>query len=203
MKKILCYGDSNTYGYNPFDGSRYDEKARWTALLQSKLGSEYEIIEEGTCDRTGFVDNPKGVLFSAQKHFSQLVASLDSINLIIIALGTNDLQFQYKIDNETIEQGLENLILTAKTKTERVVLIPPVILNEKVLEGYFNFQFDETSITKSQKAGKIYEKLAQIHNCKIFDINNYTKPSDVDGLHYSEKEHKIIADELSKMLAEL
>ena len=44
MKKILCYGDSNTFGYNPFDASRLDEKTRWTALLQENLGSDFEII---------------------------------------------------------------------------------------------------------------------------------------------------------------
>ena len=44
MKKILCYGDSNTFGYNPVDGSRFDDKTRWTALLQENLGSDFEII---------------------------------------------------------------------------------------------------------------------------------------------------------------
>ena len=34
MKKILCYGDSNTFGYNPYDASRYNEHTRWTAILQ-------------------------------------------------------------------------------------------------------------------------------------------------------------------------
>ena len=60
MKKILCYGDSNTFGFNPKDGSMFDDKTRWTAVLKENLGSDYEIIEEGACDRTGFVDNDKG-----------------------------------------------------------------------------------------------------------------------------------------------
>ena len=53
MKKIICYGDSNTFGYNPKDGSRFDENIRWTSLLQKNLGVEYEVINEGMCDRTG------------------------------------------------------------------------------------------------------------------------------------------------------
>ena len=59
MKKFLCYGDSNTFGYNSLDSTRFDDKTRWTALLQNSLGNGYEIIEEGMCDRTGFVDNQK------------------------------------------------------------------------------------------------------------------------------------------------
>lgn len=46
MKTILCYGDSNTYGYNPVDGSRWDKSIRWTGRLQELLGDEYTVIEE-------------------------------------------------------------------------------------------------------------------------------------------------------------
>ena len=96
MKKILCYGDSNTYGFNPLDGSRYD--VRWTTILQKNLGAEYEVIEEGGCDRTGFVSNPKGILFSAQEHFPTVLS--ENVDILILAIGTNDLQFQYDINDE-------------------------------------------------------------------------------------------------------
>lgn len=46
-KIILCYGDSNTYGYNPLNGLRYSKDIRWTGCLQKLLGEEYSIIEEG------------------------------------------------------------------------------------------------------------------------------------------------------------
>ena len=34
MKRILCYGDSNTWGYIPENGKRYDNLTRWTKVLQ-------------------------------------------------------------------------------------------------------------------------------------------------------------------------
>ena len=49
---ILCFGDSNTWGYKPDKTGRFDENTRWTALLQKKLGPAYHIIEEGLCGRT-------------------------------------------------------------------------------------------------------------------------------------------------------
>lgn len=52
MKKIVCYGDSNTFGYNPKNGFRFDKNIRWTSVLQKNLGKEFEIINEGMCDRT-------------------------------------------------------------------------------------------------------------------------------------------------------
>ena len=72
MNNILCYGDSNTFGFNTKDNSRYDENTRWTAILQKNLGEGYKVINEGMPNRTGFVDNPDGSLFSSQKHFHSL-----------------------------------------------------------------------------------------------------------------------------------
>ena len=199
MKKIICYGDSNTFGYNPKDGSRYGENVRWTSVLQNKLGTEYEVINEGMCDRTGFVNNPKGVLFSAPKHFPKFISKSENPYTLILWIGTNDLQFLYNISLSAIEKGLEHLIKLAKTKAERIIIIPPVVLDEKILDGYFRCQFDETSIAKSKDVGSIYETLADTYHCEFFDVNKIAKPSDIDGLHYDENSHKIIAEHLAQL----
>ena len=45
MKNILCFGDSNTYGFVPGIGTRYDRGTRWTGRLAKALGSDYYVIE--------------------------------------------------------------------------------------------------------------------------------------------------------------
>lgn len=199
MKYVICYGDSNTFGFNPKDGSRFDENTRWTSVLQKNLGTEYKVINEGMCDRTGFVNNPKGFIFSTTKHFPKFIAESGQIDVLVLWIGTNDLQFQYDTSIDSIKKGLENLIKLAKTKAKRIIIISPVILNEKILHGAFNYQFDKTSIVKSTKVGIVYQKLAKICDCEYFDINEFVKPSDIDGLHYDENSHKIIADKLAKL----
>ena len=199
MKKIICYGDSNTFGYNPKNGSRLGENIRWTSVLQKNLGTEYKVINEGMCDRTGFVNNPKGFLFSAPEHFPKYISESENIDILILWIGTNDLQFLYNIDLSTIEHGLGNLIKLAKTKAKKIIIISPVILSEKIVEGAFNYQFDKTSIVKSNEVGILYQNLAQIYNCIYFDVNKFVKPSDIDGLHYDEHSHKIIAENLAQL----
>ena len=202
MKNILCYGDSNTFGFNPVDGSRFDEKTRWTKVLQTNLKEHYKVIEEGANNRTGFVNNHAGFLYSAHRHFPKTITTLKDIDILILSIGTNDLQFQYDIGFNAIEKGLEELILIARDNANRVILIPPVILNEDIFNGFFKTMFDETSIGKSKKVGRIYTKLANIYNCDVFDINKFATPSSVDGLHYDENSHKLIADKLTDFILE-
>ena len=109
MKKIFCYGDSNTYGYNPEDGSRFDETTRWTGLLQTQLGVEHVVTNDGVCDRTGFVNNPKGLLYSAQRHLPKMLTEIEEVNIFILAVGTNDLQSEYNINFDVVDKSYISL----------------------------------------------------------------------------------------------
>ena len=57
MKTVLCFGDSNTWGYNPKDATRYTKQERWTGILQSLLGQSYNVIEEGLRSRTTLLED--------------------------------------------------------------------------------------------------------------------------------------------------
>ncbi len=52
MKTILCYGDSNTYGYNPENGFRYPYDLRWTSILEKNMEGRARVIPEGLNGRT-------------------------------------------------------------------------------------------------------------------------------------------------------
>ena len=49
MRKLILFGDSNTYGYDPrgLMGGRYPEEARWATIVRKALADSYEVIEEG------------------------------------------------------------------------------------------------------------------------------------------------------------
>ena len=200
MKKIVCYGDSNTFGYNPKDTSRFNEKTRWTGILKNKFLNKYEIIEEGLNNRTGFVDNPDGFNHSGLKHFPKFIENINDIEIITIALGTNDLQAQFDIDFPTIEKNLENLINYAKEKTNNIIIIPPIIFDERVLKGRCGYQYDKDCILKSKQLPILYKQISDKNNCEYFDFNQFVRVSDDDGLHYDALAHSIIAKELIKFI---
>ena len=58
IKTILCYGDSNTWGWNPATQDRHSRDERWTGVLRRALGDGYLIVEEGLNGRTTVWDDP-------------------------------------------------------------------------------------------------------------------------------------------------
>ena len=108
MKKILCFGDSNTFGYNPNNGSRYNENSRWTGILKNLCKNNYEIIEAGCNNRTAFSNNPNGIQFTGYKVLPEYLKKF--YDIIILAIGINDLQKFYNPTLEEFETGIENII---------------------------------------------------------------------------------------------
>ena len=90
-KHILCYGDSNTFGTNPTHCPiRHPLHVRWTGRLQSLLGPNYRLIEEGMGGRSTVWDDP---LEPGRNGLTFLPVALQShrpLDLVILSLGTND-----------------------------------------------------------------------------------------------------------------
>ena len=160
--KILCFGDSNTFGFNPIDGSRYPANIRWSGILKEELNTKAKIVEAGCNNRTCVANNPAGELFCGTKIFPKILNQ--DFSHIIIGLGINDLQKIYDIKPNDLENGLEELIQTAKEKipSVEIILLSPNEITENILNSNFNVLFDESSIKKSKSIFKIYENLFNV-----------------------------------------
>lgn len=200
MKTILCYGDSNTFGFNPENGKRFDENSRWSGILKSKL-KKFEIIEEGLNNRLGVAISQNGEEYSPILHLPKVIEKIKP-DIIILAIGANDYQFQYSVDEFSFEIEYKKIIHFAKLKNIEVVIIPPPIIGDEILNSWFSSLFNEKSVEKSKKFNFIYKKIAQELNCKFFDFNDFIKPSNIDGLHYTKESHKLIAQNLKLFIEE-
>lgn len=202
MKKVLCFGDSNTYGFIPQSGLRYDKNTRWTGVLQALCGSDFSIIEGGCNNRTAFVDNPAGAEQTGYKILPEYFTK-DYFDIVVLAIGINDLQLFFKPTLKEFEQGIEKLIKITKdlSPNAKIILVCPSKLDlAGIKSGVFSFQFDEISVEKSYHLPQIYKKLAEKHACKLVDLNEIAKVSPLDGLHFSAESHKTIAENLYKNL---
>lgn len=203
MKKILCFGDSNTYGYIPNNGARYDKNTRWTGVLSLLSHGKFEIIEGGCNNRTAFATNLAGKIFTGYEILPELLT--DDFDAVVLAIGINDTQFLYNLSPIEIASGVEKLINIVKVKCPqaKIILVAPSILTEDVLNGNFACLFDRTSIEKSRQLPLLYQKIAEKQNIEFLDLNSVAKTSSLDGLHYAPEQHLKIAQVIFAMLSEL
>lgn len=96
-KRILCFGDSLTWGFDPYKKVRMADEDRWTGVLKRLLGEGYTVIEEGHNGRTIATDDPAEGEKNGLKYVIPCIESQSPLDLMIILLGANDLKrkFQY------------------------------------------------------------------------------------------------------------
>lgn len=202
MKKILCFGDSNTFGYIPNNGERYGENIRWTSRLANLLGNDYQLTEAGCSNRTCFIDNPDGEIKTGYKAIKRYLPK--KYDYILVAVGVNDVQLFYKPTLDEFEQGYEKFIKQIKSQNDaKIIIVAPPIVKDCVKQGTSGYQFDDESIEKSKHLPQICKTIAERNNCYFIDFNDRVQVSDADGLHYMPEAHAKIADILYEYLSNM
>lgn len=205
MKTILCFGDSNTWGYSPVDGQRYTANERWPALLTSLLPLGYQIIEQGQPGRTSFFDDPAAGFVSGN---DSLLPCLEKYqpDYIVLMLGTNDLKTSFAQSAEDISQNAAKLVRKIleftsqnKQKAASVCLVAPPIISEV---GYFGLLF-EGGAHKSKEFAGYYALRAEELGCEFFDAGSAVSSSLIDGIHWEAYQHRKMADDISIKLKEM
>lgn len=195
MKRILCFGDSNTYGYIPDGTGRYDANIRWTGILQKKLASKATIIEEGLCGRTTVFQDELRLGRRGSEILPVLLESHAPLDLVTIMLGTNDCKTVYGASAEVIGKGVEQLIGQVKAilPKAKILLISPILLGDDVWKPEFDPEFSKDSVQVSKGLKAVYKKIAQKHNCLFLAASDITEPSRADEEHLDEMGHSKFA----------
>lgn len=207
MKTVLCYGDSNTYGYNPSNGLRYPENVRWTGRLQLLLGEDYRVIEEGCNGRTTVFDDPLEGWKNGLGYLRPCLNSHKPVDVVILMLGSNDLKETFQASARQIADGAATLINVIQTFTRekqgfepRIILVSPPQIGEGIGSSAFYGAFLENAIVRSREFPKWYRKVAEEYNCVFFDAAEHIQASKEDSLHLTPEAHAKLAEELSKVV---
>ena len=207
MKRILCYGDSNTWGYDPVTQDRFDRDTRWPGALRNALGEGYEVIEEGLGGRTTVWDDPIEGYKNGQTYLIPCLASHAPLDLVILMLGTNDLKTRFSLSAFDIAEGARVLVDVVqrsgagiKGQSPAVLLLaPPPTTNLSFFDEMF-----EGAAEKSRKFAAHYGRVAQEMRCAFLDTGTLIVSSRLDGIHFEAAEHlklgKAVALHINQML---
>ena len=178
--KILCFGDSNTYGYDPRDcfGGQYSAQYRWVDLLAVRLGCT--VINAGENGRR--VPFREGEL----QGFRRLLKNNQPLDLVIIRLGTNDLL--QGLSPEMTASRMEHLLMDMDSLKHRVLLIAP----PPMMQGAW--VPDQALIDHSIILGNIYQAISK--RLGICFAGQWEIPMTFDGVHFTEAGHEKFARKL-------
>ena len=175
--KVICFGDSNTYGYDPrsYLGGRYDADSRWVDILASETG--WTVSNMGENGRE--IPSAAPVL-------------PEDTDLLIIMLGTNDL-----LQGRSPEQAAEKLnrfLSGISLDRNKILLIapPPVQLGAWVP--------GQQLIDDSHTFAQLCQTLAAQMGIRFADAGRWDVPLAYDGVHFTEQGHRTFAAGLLEKL---
>jgi len=193
MINLLCFGDSNTWGYSPIDGTRFSPNIRWTGVLQKALGNDYHVIEEGLNGRTTFINEDERPLRSGSEILPIILESHRPLDLVVIMLGTNDLKVEFGLTVEDISQGVKTLcemVLNSDYLTDnrpQILLVSPTQIGSTIMPEQKEF-FDKARKQSFQFA-EYYEKVALDLGIHFLDAAKIVSPSKGEGVHWDLDQH--------------
>lgn len=209
--RILCYGDSNTWGYiSGSDHQRYGNDERWTRILAKLLGEDFEIIEEGLNSRT-LISNDTRPGKEGKNGYEYLIPCLDThdpIDLVILMLGTNELKTAYnKTANDVgdlLEQYFVKTILNRKSQLKdsypKLLIVTPPIVDEEKEYGRKDSKYIGAG-KKSMELNGIYKKIADKYNC--YFLSNDGMETGTDGVHLTKESHIKLAEKLKEEIKKI
>jgi lysophospholipase L1-like esterase len=211
LTAVLCYGDSNTWGYEASTQERLGRWNRWPGVLQRELGDDVHVIEEGQNGRTTVFDIP----FEANRNgLTFLPVALQThapLDAVVIDLATNDL-FLPGVNAYHAAHGamkLAEVALTSELGPEGrapavLVVVPPPFA-----------QLGAWDLNESPDAGRESERLSQAFRAAavqyaedgfdipLLDLREHVSSSPVDGIHFEADGHRAIGLAVAGRMREL
>ena len=201
MKNILCFGDSNTWGFIPESITeshprRHPHDVRWTGVLARELGEGFYIIEEGQNGRTTVHDDPFALVRNAKAVLPAILESHKPLDLIVLMLGTNDLKNVFGVSPSEIAVGAKILSQTILTSDAGLAAKPPrlLLLCPPSIGQLSHLPDLEAKLTnaqaRSQELPKHFEAAAAYLGCAYLNTQEIISPSPVDGIHLDAAAHQ-------------
>lgn len=206
LRRILCFGDSLTWGSDIARESRYDESARWPCVMGRALGQGYRIIEEGQGGRTTVFDDPDSPIDkNGARALPVLLSTHQPLDLVIVMLGANDLKATVCGDPQKTAAGMETLIELIRShpwygsfQTPKILVVSPP--HFVPLDTGAPLRMGRV-VERSWELAPLYQDLARRWGCFYFDAAKVAKPTGLDGVHLEAEATAAIGTALAEVVA--
>ena len=201
MKTVLCYGDSNTWGYHAKEDNRFEWHTRYPGVLSRLLGEEYHVIEDGLCGRTTQYESDIELYVNGKKA-AELAAEVHApLDYAVLMLGTNDCKDMYNASLEDIRKGIEGIAACFEQKGAKILLIAPVPMRGLEKSPFYH-EFGIRAEEKSLLLAGIYAQLAHEKDWLYLDADEIIVTGEFDHIHLEAEAHGKLAEAVFRMIAQ-
>ena len=159
---ILCYGDSNTRGYEPnVEGYSKDAVAEYYPVDMCwwyPLARGNKLTVNGLCGRCINKENKWLPNRNASLDIEKTIQNQENIDIVILQLGTNDCKSSFNSSAEEITNAMRDFITQIKKHTNaKIILLSParIMENNKITQKYY-----KGAQLKSEQLDMLYKYLA-------------------------------------------
>jgi len=202
---VLCYGDSNTWGYEASTQERLGRWDRWPGVLQRELGDDVHVIEEGLNGRTTAFEDP----YRSGRHgLSSLPMLLDThapLDAVVIMLGTNDLFVPGDLNAFHAARGVGAMVELIRAREPVAGRVPAIVVVAPPPFGPIGPWEAESprAVEASGRFGEAFRRLAADLDVPLVDLGEHVASSPRDGIHFEIADHAVIGRVVAEALRPL
>lgn len=217
MKTIVCYGDSNTWGFMPKYAApeitaenRYPWGVRWTSLLQMKLGDGYRVAEAGLNGRTTMFDCPMDDHRNGLASVDAVMLQQMPVDLVILMLGTNDTKSFFGMTPYVTARGAFRLIERIRGggygpggRSPEILLVAPIRMHPDMEKGWLGEEFGPGALERDAQLARYLENTARDCGAHFLNAGAFVTADPADGIHMNEAGHALLAEKMLEKTLEI
>lgn len=202
MRRLLCYGDSNTYGVDPDTGLRFDESRRWPCMLAHGLGPGWHVTEEGLCGRNSGLDDPSSPIRNGRTFLPVVLSCHRPLDWVVLMLGSNDFKSCFHQSADAVVGRVVGLAREISAfdygpyPAPQVLVVAPIRMDHAALASG---KFDEESLRESARFPELLRIRCRDTGFPFLDASRIAKAGS-DGQHLDARSHSLLAEGLLQFL---
>jgi lysophospholipase L1-like esterase len=205
VRSILCFGDSNTWGYEASTGNRLGRWQRWPGVLQRELGDDLYVIEEGLGGRTTAFELPGLPYRSGFTALPMLLETHDPLDVVVISLGTNDLWVPGATARDAA-RGVGSLVDLVRSTAYETGPVPRIIVVVPPPIAALGDEWTEESdglVRESTGFAEAFREILSERNVPLVDLGALIATSAADGIHFEVADHEVIGRAVAGAIREV
>jgi len=213
-KRVLFFGDSNTWGFIPASGNRFADNIRWPSVVGAILSDHIVAVEDAISGRTTIYDDPLFASRNGREGLGYTLAAHAPLDLVVLCLGTNDLKY---VDAIASARGCEELVRILEHADAcyplpmgspnfpdglKLLILSPIALHPEI-----ETRRPDSSLRlgheESLKFPELFQRIAENHKAWFLNAADYAEPSIKDCIHMDAESHLALAEAVADQIREI